>query len=193
MNIRYQLLPYLYTLLYLSHTTGSTTMRALSWNFPNDPSLANADRQFMLGSSLMITPVLVQGAASVDGVFPGAGKGEVWYDWYTQSAMNVSAGQNVTIDAPLGHIPVYVRGGSVLPLQGFALTTREARKQPWSLLTALSLNGTAQGSLYVDDGESLVPNATLFVEFSVASSALHASASGLFKDANALANVTVLG
>lgn len=166
MNIRYQLLPYFYTLLFLSHSTGSTTMRALAWNFPNDPSLANADRQFMLGSSLMITPVLDQGATTVEGVFPGAGKGEVWYDWYTQSAVNVSAGQNLTIDAPLGHIPVYIRGGSVLPLQGFALTTREARTQPWSLLTALSLNGTAEGNLYVDDGESLVPNATLFVEVS---------------------------
>lgn len=167
MNIRYQLLPYLYTLLYLSHSTGSTTMRALSWNFPNDPFLANADRQFMLGSALMITPVLVQGATTVNGVFPGVGKGEVWYDWYTQSVMNVSAGQNVTIDAPLGHIPVYIRGGSVLPLQGFALTTREARTQPWSLLTALSMEGTANGSLYVDDGESLSPNATLFVDVSL--------------------------
>lgn len=166
MNIRYQLLPYLYTLLYLSHTTGSTTMRALAWNFPNDPFLANADRQFMLGDSLMVTPVLEQGAATVGGVFPGVGAGEVWYDWYTQSVVNVSANQNLTIDAPLGHIPVYIRGGGVLPLQGFALTTREARTQPWALITALSLNGTANGSLYVDDGESLVPNATLFVEVS---------------------------
>jgi len=129
----------------------------------------------MLGSSLMITPVLEQGATTVGGVFPGAGKGEVWYDWYTQSAMNVSAGQNLTIDAPLGHIPVYIRGGSVLPLQGAALTTREARTNPWSLLAALSLNGTASGSLYVDDGESLVPNATLSIEVSsLSESWLHA-------------------
>lgn len=193
MNIRYQLLPYMYTLLYLSHSTGSTTMRALSWNFPNDPSLANADRQFMLGSSLMITPVLEQGATTVGGVFPGVGSGEIWYDWYTQSAVSASPGQNVTIYAPLGHIPVYIRGGSVLPLQGAALTTRDARAQPWSLLTALGLDGTATGSLYVDDGESLVTNATLFVEFSSTSSTLRAAARGLYEDRNALANVTILG
>jgi len=147
----------------------------------------------MLGDSLMITPVLVQGATTVNGVFPGVGKGEVWYDWYTQSAVNVSANQNLTIDAPLGHIPVYIRGNSVLPLQEAALTTRDARTTPWSLITALSLNGTATGSVYIDDGESLVPNATLFVEFTAASSALHASAKGAFKDTNPLANVTVLG
>ena len=166
MNIRYQLLPYMYTLFYQAHTTGSTVMRALAWEFPNDPSLANADRQFFLGPALLVTPVLTQGAMTVGGVFPGMGKGEVYYDWYTQSAVNASAGQNVTIAAPLGHIPVYIRGGYVLPTQEPALVTRDARKNPWGLLVALSLEGTASGDLYVDDGESLVPNATLYVEVS---------------------------
>lgn len=41
MEIRYALLPYMYTLFYLSHTTGSTVMRALSWEYPSDPTLAN--------------------------------------------------------------------------------------------------------------------------------------------------------
>ena len=109
MNIRYQLLPYMYTLFYLAHSTGSTVMRALAWEFPHDPSLAAADRQFFLGPAILVTPVLDQGATTVGGVFPGVGKGEVYYDWYTLSAVNVSAGENVTIDAPLGHIPVYVR------------------------------------------------------------------------------------
>src|SRR2546423_1636476 len=107
------LLPYMYTLFHLSHTTGSTVMRALAWEFPNDPTLANADRQFLLGPSLMVTPVLNQGATTVNGVFPGISAGEVWYDWYTQTKVNAAAGQNMTIDAPLGHIPVYVRGNSV--------------------------------------------------------------------------------
>jgi alpha-glucosidase len=218
MNIRYTLLPYIYTSLYLAHTTGSTVMRALAWEFPNDPTLANADRQFLLGSSLLITPVLAQGATSVDGVFPGIGKGEVWYDWYNQSAVSASPGQNVTIDAPLGHIPVYIRGGSVLPTQEAALTTAASRRNPWGVIAALNLEGTASGSLYVDDGESLVPNATLFVEvsilpldlpllmstlfkdvklinfkFTASQSSLYASVRGTFKSPNPLANVTILG
>jgi alpha-glucosidase len=164
MHIRFQLLPYIYTLMYQAHTTGSTVMRALAWEFPNDPSLASADRQFLLGPSIMVTPVLVQGATTVNCVFPGAGKGTIWYDWYTGAAVEATAGQNMTINAPLGHIPVYVRGGSALPLQEPALTTAQARKSPWSILAALDSDGKATGSLYVDDGESLVPKATLWVE-----------------------------
>ncbi|KZF21148.1 glycoside hydrolase family 31 protein [Xylona heveae TC161] len=193
MAIRYQLLPYMYTLFYLAHSTGSTVMRALSWEFPNEPALAGADRQFLLGPSLLITPVLEPQATTVDGVFPGVGHGEVWYDWYTQTAVNATAGANTTIDAPLGHIPVFVRGGSVLPMQEAAQTTRDARNSPWSLLTALSLEKTASGQLYVDDGESVKPNSTLFVEFVANPSGLTASSRGTYQDSNPLANITVLG
>lgn len=193
MNIRYQLLPYMYTLFHLAHNTGSTVMRALAWEFPNDPSLASADRQFFLGPAILVTPVLVQGATSVDGVFPGSGKGTVYYDWYTQSRVSAGPGENVTIPAPLGHIPVYIRGGHVLPLQEPALTTRDSRRNPWGLLAALSPQGTASGSLYVDDGESVVPNATLYVQFTARRNALYASPRGEYVDANPLANVTVLG
>jgi len=168
-------------------------MRALAWEFPNDPSLASADRQFMLGSSLLITPVLVQGATSVDGVFPGISLGEVWYDWYTQSAVNASAGENITIPAPLGHIPVYVRGGSILPMQEPGYTTAESRKNPWALLVALGQDGTASGTLYIDDGESITPNATLFVNFLVTNGTLYATATWSYRDSNPLANITILG
>lgn len=164
MEIRYLLLPYMYTLFYQASTQGSTVMRALAWEFPNEPILANADRQFMLGSSLMITPVLVQGATSVQGVFPGVGKGEVWYDWYSQTSVVAKPGENVTIEAPLGHIPVYIRGGKILPTQEPGMTTRDCRKNPWGLIAATSLEGSATGNLYVDDGESLVQNATLLVD-----------------------------
>ena len=168
MNIRYQLLPYIYTLFYLAHDTGSTVMRALAWEFPNDPTLADADRQFFLGPAILVTPVLAQGYTNVSGVFPGAGKGEVYYDWYTLAAVgNVSPGANVTIPAPLGHIPVYLRGGYIVPTQEPALVTRDARRNPWGVIVALSAEGSARGNLYVDDGESLVQeNGTLYVDVS---------------------------
>ena len=193
MNIRYQLLPYIYTLFYLAHNTGSTVMRALAWEFPYDPSLAAVETQFFLGPAILVTPVLAQGATSAYGVFPGAGKGQVYYDWYTHEPVLASAGQNVTIEAPLGHIPVYIRGGYVIPTQEAALTTREARKSPWSVLVALSSEGSARGNLYVDDGESLVPNATLYVDFTASRGTLYASARGRYMDTNPLECVTVLG
>lgn len=193
MAIRYALLPYIYTLFYQAHTTGSTVMRALAWEFPNDPSLVAADRQFLLGPSLMIVPVLQPQASTVDGVFPGVRDGEVWYDWYTQEAVNAVAGKNTTIDAPLGHIPVYVRGGSVLPMQEPALTIRDARRTPWSLLAALDHQGRASGQLYLDDGESVDPRATLFVTFVAENNSLAAQIQGQFEDQNPLDTVAVLG
>ncbi|PWY87204.1 extracellular alpha-glucosidase aglu [Aspergillus sclerotioniger CBS 115572] len=193
MRIRYAILPYIYTLLDLAHSTGSTVMRALAWEFPNDPTLASIETQFLLGPSIMVIPVLEPLASTVKGVFPGVGHGEVWYDWYTQTAVDAKPGVNTTIAAPLGHIPVYVRGGSILPMQEPALTTREARKTPWALLTALGSNGTASGQLYLDDGESISPNATLHVDFTVSQSSLRSSARGRWQERNPLANVTVLG
>ena len=166
MAIRFALLPYMYTLFYQAHTAGLTVMRALAWEFPHDPTLANADLQFFLGPAILVTPVLTQGATTVSGVFPGVGKGEVYYDWYNGSTVTVAPGQNVTLDAPLGHINVFVRGGHVLPMQGMAMTTRDARKTPWTVLVALSIEGTAAGTLYLDDGESINPDDTLIVDVS---------------------------
>ncbi|OTA57514.1 glycoside hydrolase family 31 protein [Hypoxylon sp. EC38] len=194
MKIRYALLPYIYTTFYLSHSTGSTTMRALAWEFPNEPWLANADRQFLLGDAVLVTPCLAQGATTVDGVFPGVGSGEVWYDWYNQTVITgVTAGQNVTIDAPLGHIPVYIRGGKVIPMQEPGLTTAAVRASPWSILVALDTNKQATGGLYIDDGESLVPKNSLWIDFTVGNSALKATPRGDYVDTNALGNVTILG
>lgn len=191
MKIRYALLPYMYTLFHLAHTTGSTVMRALSWEFPNDPSLATVETQFLLGPSLMIIPVLEPQVDTVKGVFPGMG--EVWYDWYTQASFDAEPGVNTTISAPLGHIPVFIRGGSVLPMQQPAQVTRDVRNSPWSLLVALSSTGTASGQLYIDDGESVSPNATLNVDFMASHSRLSSSRWGSWKESQPLANVTVLG
>ncbi|KAL4872901.1 hypothetical protein BDV12DRAFT_112743 [Aspergillus spectabilis] len=193
MKIRYALLPYFYTLMQNAHATGSTVLRALAWEFPNDPSLAAIDNQFLVGPSILVIPVLEPQVDTVKGVFPGVGHGEVWYDWYTQTAIDAQPGVNTTIAAPLGHIPVYIRGGSVLPLQEPALTTRAARQTPWALLAALSSDGTASGQLYIDDGESINPDATLNLEFAVSQSSLRVSAQGDWKETNPLANVTILG
>jgi len=193
MQIRYSLLPYMYTLFYLAHTTGSTVMRALAWVFPNDPTLAAIDNQFLLGPSLLITPALGQGMTEVQGVFPGVAQGTVWYDWYTQTAVVAQPGENVTIPAPLGHIPVFIRGGAVLPQQEALYTTSESRNSSWSLLCALSADGSATGQIYIDDGESIVPSATLLVDLTASNGSLYASARGTYNDTNSLANVTVMG
>ncbi|KJR80878.1 alpha-glucosidase [Sporothrix schenckii 1099-18] len=219
MAIRYSLLPYMYTLFADAHDTGAPVMRALAWEFPTEPWLASADLQFMLGPALLVTPCLEQGATTVNGVFPGgssSGSGSsgsssgsasdtLWYDWYNQTAVNsswVAPGNNVTIDAPLGHIPVFVRGGHVLPMQKPGMTTAESRANDWNLLVALDAKGGAVGKLYLDDGESVHPNATTWVHFAASSGQLTATSTGNYTSsgsssgsgsAPALANVTIMG
>lgn len=166
MAVRYSLLGYMYTLFYHAHTKGETVMRALAWEFPNDESLRETYNQFMLGPSILVTPVLIPNVETVQGVFPGIGLGERWYDWYTLTEVDAEPGENVTLQAPLEHINVHVRGGAVLVLQEPKLTTAETTKTPYSLLVALDSNSAASGDLYLDDGESLQPNATRLVQVS---------------------------
>lgn len=167
MKVRYSLLNYMYTLFYHAHTQGDTVMRALAWEFPADISLRETYSQFMLGPALLITPVLVPNVDTVSGVFPGVENGVKWYDWYTLQAVEAKPQENVTLAAPLEHINVHVRGGSILPLQEPGYTTTATRQNPWAILVALDSDGQAQGDLYLDDGESLLPNATKIVNVSL--------------------------
>jgi len=105
-----------YTLFWKASTSGDSVIRPLFYEFPDDTTLADADHQFMVGDGLLVTPVLAQGYTNVSGVFPGT---EVWYDWYTYEPRQPSG--NVTIPAPLGHIPLHIRAGRILPMQVFPL------------------------------------------------------------------------
>ncbi|CAL5869557.1 uncharacterized protein PFLUO_LOCUS3787 [Penicillium psychrofluorescens] len=192
-RIRYSIIPYIYTLFHAASTTGSTVMRALQWEFPDDPSLFGADRQFLLGPAIMVIPVLNGNVSTVDGVFPGT---QPWYDWYNQTAVPESSHlANTTIDAPLGHIPLYVRGGYVVPMQQPSYTLRESRRNPWGVLVALDSDGCAEGSLYIDDGESLKPSQAKDVSFLARQSSLVAKVHGdyMLDMVTPLANVTVMG
>ncbi|KAK7544788.1 alpha-glucosidase [Phyllosticta citribraziliensis] len=193
MAIRYALLPYMYSLFRAAHANGDTVLRALAWEFSADPTLAAVDTQFLLGPAVMVVPVLAPNANQTAGVFPGVAQGTRWFDWYSGTEVVAEPGQNKTLDAPTTHIPVFVRGGHVLPLQEPLMTTAAARQSPWSLLIALDSSGEARGSLYLDDGESVVQNATLNVEFVVTEGRLSASAIGEWQDKNVLKEVKVWG
>jgi alpha-glucosidase len=166
-RVRYSLLNYMYTLFYCAHTKGDTVMRALAWEFPQDSTLRETFNQFLLGPSILVTPVLVPNANTVKGVFPGIGQGTRWYDWYTLHEVHAQPQENVTLAAPLEHINIHVRGGAILPLQEPQMTTAATRKSAYSLLVALDDCGEASGSLYLDDGESLAPPATKLVKVRV--------------------------
>lgn len=164
MNIRYSLLPYTYTLFYQANRIGGTVLRALAWEFPDDESLKAVETQFMSGPALLVTPVLAPLATTVQGVFPGVAHGTRWYDWYTLEEVQAQPGENKTLDAPLLHQPIHIRGGYIIPTQKAGNTSRTSRQSPWSLIVALDQDGAAEGELYLDDGVSYVQEATKYIE-----------------------------
>ncbi|KAK3754451.1 hypothetical protein QZH41_009234 [Actinostola sp. cb2023] len=156
--MRYRLLPYLYTLFANAHLNGGTVARPLFFEFPKDRDTLAIDQQFLWGSSILITPVMQQGATSVTGYFPDA----TWYDAYTGAELQHqgSGGQNHSLNCPmLCNTRLHYRGGSIIMTQDPDITTADSRKNPFELVVALSgVDGVpAKGEVFLDDGESLDP------------------------------------
>ncbi|KAL5515496.1 hypothetical protein EMCRGX_G000670 [Ephydatia muelleri] len=148
--LRYSLLPYLYTLFYFAHTTGSTVARPLFFEFPTDSNTWDLDTQFLWGSSLLISPVLTENVTSVEAYFPHGR----WFN-FTDGQELSFPGQSLLLHAPYNFIPLHVRGGSVIPMQTPNTTTTQSRLNSFQLLIAPDGNQNASGYLYLDDGESL--------------------------------------
>ncbi|CAM5085627.1 unnamed protein product [Natator depressus] len=150
--IRYTLLPYLYTLFFDSHVHGNTVVRGLMHEFTSDQQTHGIDTAFLWGPAFMIAPVLQEGARSVDVYFPEAS----WFDYYTGDEVPASWHRKyVSVDAPLDKIPLFLRGGYILPTQAPATTTTLSRLNPFGLIIALDEQGEASGSLFWDDGDSI--------------------------------------
>uniref|UniRef100_A0A8C2FQH2 Lysosomal alpha-glucosidase n=1 Tax=Cyprinus carpio TaxID=7962 RepID=A0A8C2FQH2_CYPCA len=149
-TLRYSLLPFLYTLFHHTHSSGITVARLLFLEFPTDPDCQTIDRQFLWGSSLLISPVLEEGALEVTAYLPPG----TWYSLHNGEAY-YSKGQYILFPAPLDTINVHVREGSIIPQQVPALTTTASRRNPFTLIVALSVGNWAKGELFWDDGESL--------------------------------------
>ncbi|XP_030765567.1 lysosomal alpha-glucosidase-like [Sitophilus oryzae] len=150
LTVRYELLPYLYSLFYRAHVDGDTVARPLFFEFPKDQNTWTVDTEFLWGGGLLIVPVLEIDATSVVGYLPEG----IWYNYYTNNSTQ-SKGENVTLDAPLDTIPVLVRGGYILPQQDAKQTTTASRKTKLKLLVASNEDGEASGELFWDDGDSL--------------------------------------
>uniref|UniRef100_A0AAQ5XRX1 alpha-glucosidase n=1 Tax=Amphiprion ocellaris TaxID=80972 RepID=A0AAQ5XRX1_AMPOC len=147
LNVRYTLLPYLYTLMYESHTKGSTVIRPLLHEFVEDRNTWDIYQQFLWGPALLITPVLDPTSTMVLGYFPKVR----WYDYYTVSPCLGT----YLLSAPLDHINLHIRGGYILPWQKPERNTQLSRKNPLGLIVAMSESGTAEGSFFWDDGEGI--------------------------------------
>ncbi|KAK7490533.1 hypothetical protein BaRGS_00018319, partial [Batillaria attramentaria] len=150
LEIRYWLLPYLYTLFHEAHTQGSTVVRPLHHEFPEDSATYGIDRQFLWGPALLISPIVEEGQTSLTYHLPPG----VWYDLLTGTSQTGS--RDVTIAVTSDSKPaLHVRGGQILPLQQPALNTTASRKNKFELLVVMDGRGSAHGRLFWDDGVSV--------------------------------------
>ncbi|KAF7221012.1 lysosomal alpha-glucosidase isoform X1 [Nothobranchius furzeri] len=150
LNLRYSLLPYLYTLFHHAHTSAATVATPLFTEFPADANCRIIDQQFLWGSSLLISPVLDEGSVEVKAYLPAG----TWYSLQNGQPL-YSKGEYFLLPAPLETINVHVREGHIIPQQEPALTTTVSRGNAFFLTVALSASGQARGVLFWDDGDSL--------------------------------------
>ncbi|KAI9567845.1 glycoside hydrolase family 31 protein [Boletus coccyginus] len=185
---RYSMLPYWYTLFANASTNGLPPVRALFYEFPNEPELFNVDRQWLIGRDILVTPVLTPGATTVR-------RGTViWRDWWTHAIVTTTPGANTTLSAPISHINVHIRDSSILLLhQEPAYTIYETREGPYSLLVSLNKASTAWGDAYIDDGESYPPGPNCTLNFFASEGELDIQSKGEYSIGQKLETITILG
>jgi len=188
---RYQLLAYWYTTFYEAETTGMPTMRPLWVEFPQDVRTFDMDKQFMSGPALMAKPVSTQGATSASVYFPSG----LWYD--VHDGTRYTGPTDATVAAPIDKVPVFQRGGTIIPRQ---MRLRRASSlmavDPYTLVVAPDQTGAASGKLYMDagDGYGYRTGAHAYVAYTYADRTLSAATlSGGGYGANELERVELLG
>lgn len=190
LGVRYALLPYIYTLFEESNRLGTGVWRSLFFEYPDQSKLASNDVQILVGTDILLSPVVDEGKTSVDAQFP---KG-IWYDWYNYEAIKVSSGvKTVTLDVPLVHIPVHIRGGAILPTKTPKYTVGETYKTDYNLIIALDSNKKATGRLYIDDGSSLEVKSSSDITFTYNNGKLTASGDFKYSQAEKIGSITIVG
>ncbi|HXH49691.1 MAG TPA: TIM-barrel domain-containing protein, partial [Terriglobia bacterium] len=145
-NLRYRLLPYLYNTFYQASKTGLPVMRALLLDYPDDSRAVEQEGEFLFGDDLLVAPVMVEGKSKQPVYLP---KGE-WSDFWT--GREYSGPKEVLVDAPLNSIPLFVRGGAIIPTRQLVQYTGEAPINP--LTFQVYPNGRSSREYYEDDGLS---------------------------------------
>jgi alpha-D-xyloside xylohydrolase len=144
-ELRYRLMPYIYSAAWGVTNNGETLMRALPLEFTSDAGASGILDQFMFGHALLINPVTTEGATQRNVYLPA---GADWVDFWT--GKREKGGQSITADAPLAKMPIYARAGSIVPY-GPRVESTTAKADPIELRIYAGANGDL--SLYDDEGD----------------------------------------
>ena len=146
LKLRYRLLPFLYTALEEAHRTGVPVFRPLLLNHQDDANTYNIDDEFMIGNDLLVAPVTKADSTSRLVYLPRG----IWYDYWT--GKSYTGGTMYRVDAPLSTVPVFVRGGAVVPHGPEMRFTGEKPGSPLYFAIYPDEKGSASTTLYEDDG-----------------------------------------
>lgn len=145
-ELRYRLLPAIYTLFWQYAAQGMPMMRPLFFEDPTDERLRAIDDQWLFGDHLLVAPALEAGMHAREVVIPAG----TWYDFWSDEP--VEGPCIISCETPLDSVPLFVRAGAVLPMGPVQQFVGEKPDAPLELHL---FPGTAVSWLYEDDGESL--------------------------------------
>lgn len=143
---RYKLLPYIFTQLLLTNQVGGPVLRHLSMQFPLDVNTYAESTQFMFGDSLLVTPVVQQGASTVEAYVPAG----LWYNLWSGEVVTAEGGLNMTFDTPLySPLVTLLVGGTVIPVHNQpGMTVTETNASGVGLIVAMSAANNASGQVW---------------------------------------------
>lgn len=144
-QLRYRMMPYIYSLAGMTFFDDYTIMRPMVMDFTTDMQTRNLKDQYMFGTAFLVAPVYKYKARSRNVYFP---ENELWYDFYTGKTIN--GGQTMEVEAPYGRIPLFIKGGSVVPFGGQIQYASQQSDEPVTILVYAGKNG--EFKLYEDEG-----------------------------------------
>jgi alpha-glucosidase (family GH31 glycosyl hydrolase) len=144
LELRYQLLPYLYTAVRESHDSGMPIMRALWLHYPDDPAAVARGDEYLWGRDMLVAPVVEKGATSRRVYLPRG----AWFDYWT--GQRVDGGREIERAVDLATIPLYVRAGAIIPTVPVRQSTSKPNELPLTLLVYPGADG--ESAWYEDDG-----------------------------------------
>lgn len=154
-RLRYRLMPYVYSLAAAVTLDRATILRSLLFDFPEDPTAASLSDEFLFGKSLLVCPVTEpmycrpEGEAGEKVRRCWLPRGADWYDFETDRLCR--GGQYVEAQAPISRIPVFVRAGSILPMESGLSYASQETGAPFEIHVYPGRDGSFL--LYEDDGD----------------------------------------
>jgi alpha-D-xyloside xylohydrolase len=147
LNLRYRLLPYIYSEAWQVTAKGSTMMRPMVMDFNGDTAALNRQFQYLFGKSILVAPITEPGVTTWNVYLP---KAAGWYDFWT--GRRFKGGQSVNTAAPLDRIPLFVKAGSIIPIG--KLQQYAGEKSSDTLEIRVYKGADASFDLYEDEGDS---------------------------------------